>query len=49
MTQELTGRIKKALTAEIMPGIQKSKNEFISILYNNDQSSIVSTEGLLSQ
>lgn len=48
MTPELTGRIKKALTAEIMPGIQKSKNEFISILYNNDQSSIVSTEGLIS-
>ncbi len=48
MTSELTGRIKKALTAEIMPGIQKSKNEFISILYNNDQSSIVSTESLIS-
>ncbi|MBP6740384.1 MAG: hypothetical protein KA146_10345, partial [Leptospiraceae bacterium] len=48
MTNELTGRIKKALTAEIMPGIQKSKNEFISILYDNDQSSIVSTEGLIS-
>ena len=48
MTTELTGRIKKALTAEIMPGIQKSKNEFISILYNNDQSSIVSTESLIS-
>ena len=48
MTNELTGRIKKALTAEIMPGIQKSKNEFISILYDNDQSSVVSTEGLIS-
>ncbi len=48
MTSELTGRIKKVLTAEIMPGIKKSKNEFISILYNNDQSSIVSTEGLIN-
>ncbi|HMV42976.1 MAG TPA: hypothetical protein PK079_21450 [Leptospiraceae bacterium] len=48
MTSDVTGRIKKALTAEIMPGIQKSKNEFISILYNNDQSSVVSTESLIN-
>lgn len=48
MTNELTSRIKKALTAEIMPGIQKSRNEFISILYNNDQSSVVSMESLIN-
>jgi len=48
MTPELTARIKKALTNEIMPMIQKSKNEFIPILFNNDQSSIVSTEGLIN-
>lgn len=48
MTPELTARIKKALTSEIMPLIQKSKNEFIPILFNNDQSSIVSTEGLIN-
>ena len=48
MTPELTARIKKALTSEIMPLIQKSKNEFIPILFNNDQSSVVSTEGLIN-
>lgn len=48
MTNDLVNSIKKALTQEALPGIQKNKNEFTTILYSHDQSSIVSVENMIN-
>jgi hypothetical protein len=48
LTNDVAARIKKALTKQILPEVQKSKNEFLKVLYSNDQSSTVSLENLIN-
>jgi hypothetical protein len=47
MTTEVISRIKKALSKQITSDSEKSKNEFLTILFKNDQSSTVSMENLI--
>jgi hypothetical protein len=48
MTTEVSSRIKKALTNQIMKDSEKSKNEFLTLLFKNDQSSMISMEQLIN-
>ncbi len=48
MSSDVIGRIKKALSKQIASDAEKSKNEFLTILFKNDQTSTVSMEALIT-